>query len=78
VRANAVFERELYNDEDLKVFSSKMFIVWNGNHCLQAWLPLINRDHANYFQWHYAVESIILEVKGDIATMLAALHEVNW
>jgi hypothetical protein len=78
VRANAAFERELQNDEDLKVFSGKMFMVWDGNHRLQAWLPLINRDHAADFTWHYAVESIILEVKGDIATMLAALHEVNW
>ena len=76
--ANAAFERELQNDEDLKVFSGKMFMVWDGNHRLQAWLPLINRDHADDFQWHYAVESIILEVKGDVATTLTALHEVNW
>jgi len=27
VKANAAFERELHNDEDLKVFSRKMFMV---------------------------------------------------
>lgn len=78
VRANDAFEKILQADEDLKVFSGKMFMVWDGNHRLQAWLPIINRDHTHDPAWHYAVESIILDVKGDIATMLAALHEVNW
>ena len=32
-------------DEDLKVFSGKIFMVWDGNHRLQAWLPIINQDH---------------------------------
>jgi len=36
VRANVVFERELHNDEDFKIFSGKMFMVWDGNHYLQA------------------------------------------
>jgi hypothetical protein len=40
--ANAAFEKELENDEDLKVFCGKMFMVWDGNHCLQAWLPIID------------------------------------
>ena len=78
IRANDAFEQQLQNDEDLKVFSGKMFMVWDGNHRFQAWLPIINRDHAYDFTWHYSVESIILDVHGDIATMLAALHEVNW
>ena len=78
VRAIDAFEKILQTDEDLKVFSGKMFMVWDGNHRLQAWLPIIYRDHTHDPTWHYAVESIILDVKGDIATMLAALHEVNW
>ena len=78
VRANDAFEKILQTDEDLKVLSGKIFIVWDGNHRFQAWLPIINRDHAHDFTWHYDVESIILDVQGDIATMLAALHEVNW
>ena len=41
-------------------------------------IVIINRDHTHDPAWHYAIESIILDVKGDIATMLAALHEVNW
>lgn len=78
VRANDAFEKELQKDDDLRIFSGKMFMVWDGNHRLQAWLPIINRDHAHDYTWHFAVESIVLDVKGDVATMLAALHEVNW
>lgn len=41
-------------------------------------MPIINDDHSDEIEWHYSVESIILEVKGDVASMLTALHEVNW
>ena len=53
-------------------------MMWDGNHRLQSWLPIINQDHTHDPTWHYVVESIILDVKGDIATILATLHEVNW
>ena len=36
VRANDAFEKILQVVEDLKVFSGKMFMVWDGNHRLQA------------------------------------------
>jgi hypothetical protein len=78
IKANAEFEKELNSDDDLRVFSGKMFMVWDGNHRLQAWLPIINNEHKNDPTWHFAVESIILVVNGDIAGMLTALHEVNW
>jgi len=41
---------------------------------LQAWLPIINKDHADDFEWHFEVERIILNVKGDILGMLTTLH----
>jgi hypothetical protein len=78
VKANVEFENELNSDDDLRAFSGKMFMVWDGNHRLQAWLPIINNEHKNYRTWHFAVECIILVVNGDIAQMLTALHEVNW
>ena len=33
------FERVLHDDDDLRVFSNKMFMVWDGNHCIEAWIP---------------------------------------
>ena len=77
VLANERFEEELNADDDLKVFSGKMFMVWDGNHRLKAWLPIINREHAYDPDWHYAVESIVLTIKGDVASAIATLHHVN-
>ena len=44
---NAKFENLLQGDDDLHVFLGKMFMVWDGNHRLQAWLPIINNDHGH-------------------------------
>ena len=76
--ANEAFESELQKDDVLKQFSGQMFHVWDGNHRLQAWMPIINRDHSHDAKWHYAVESIILNVDGQVAPLLTALHQVNW
>jgi hypothetical protein len=78
VAVNAEFEQLLQSDDDLRVFSGKMFMVWDGNHRLQAWLPIINDDHGQDQSWHFSVESIILVVNGDVASLVAALHDVNW
>jgi hypothetical protein len=78
VAVNAEFEQLLQSDDDLRVFSGKMFMVWDGNHRLQAWLPIINDDHGQDQSWHFSVESIILVVNGDVASFVAALHDVNW
>lgn len=78
ITVNAEFESMLSSDPVLNVFSGKMFHVWDGNHRIQAWMPIISNDHPEDFDWHFSVESIILEVKGDVVSMLTALHEVNW
>ena len=78
VTANTAFENKLLQDDDLKCFSNKMFHVWDGNHRLQAWLPVINKDHSDDLNWHYSVESIVLEVQRAVGLLLSALHQVNW
>jgi hypothetical protein len=55
-----------------------MFHVWDDNHRIQAWMPIINNDHLDDISWHYTVKSIILVVNGDVVSMLTALHEINW
>jgi hypothetical protein len=77
ISMNAEFEHLLQSDADLQVFSGKMFMVWDGNHRLQAWLPIINEDHGLDRSWHFSVESIILVVNGDVASLVASLHDVN-
>jgi hypothetical protein len=53
-------------------------MVWDENHRLQAWFPIINNEHGDNPSWHFLVESIILVVSGDVAGMLITPHEVNW
>ena len=75
---NDKFEKKLLADVDLKIFSNKMFMVWDGNHRLQAWMPIIEQFHTHDINWHFCVESVILEPRGNVPSMIAALHEVNW
>ena len=72
---NEEFEKTLLADEDLKIFSNKMFMVWDGNHRLQAWMPSIEQFYIHDINWHFCV---ILEPRGDVPSVIAALHEVNW
>jgi hypothetical protein len=78
ISVNAEFEHLLQSDADLQVFLGKMFMVWDGNHRLQAWLSIINEDHSLDRSWHFSMESIILVVNGDVASLVASLHDVNW
>jgi len=75
---NEDFEKTLLGDDDLKIFSNKMFHVWDGNHRLAAWMPIIEQFHARDINWHFCVESVILDPKKDVPSVLTALHEVNW
>ena len=75
---NEEFEEKLLADDDLKIFSNKMFMIWDGNHRLQAWMPIIEQFHAHDINWHFCVEGVILDPRGDVPSMIAALHEINW
>ena len=76
-QVNEEFENKLLADDDLKIFSNKMFMVWDGNHRLQAWMPIIEPFHTHDINWHFCVEVIILDPKIDVPSVIAALHEVN-
>ncbi|KAG0594988.1 hypothetical protein M758_UG129100 [Ceratodon purpureus] len=77
INVNDELERMLQEDEDIKIFSLKRFQMWKGNHRLQAWMPIIDQEHFGDIDWHYSVESLILDSNGDIPSILTALHEVN-
>ena len=42
---NDEFENKFLADDDLKVFLNKIFMVWDGNHRPQAWIPIIEQFH---------------------------------
>lgn len=78
IMVNEEFEKKLLEDDDLKVVSNKMYMVWDGNHPLQAWMSIIDRDHAHDISLHYCVESVIRNPNANVASILTTLHKVNW
>jgi hypothetical protein len=75
---NEEFEKKLLADNDLKIFLNTLFIVWDGNHRLQAWMPIIEQFHTHDINWFFCVEVVILDPRGDVPSVIAALHEVIW
>ena len=67
-----------FTDNDLRIFSNKMFMVWDGNHRLQAWLPIIEQFHTHDIIWQFYVESVIFDSREDVSFVIDILYEVNW
>lgn len=61
-KADRDFERALKSNPDLVKFSNKMFHVWDGNHRLLAWYPLIEWNHMHDPAFHVPVKSIVLSI----------------
>ena len=61
-KADRDFESTLNNNRVLKKFSNMMFHVWDGNHRLLAWYPLIEWNHKSDLAFHVLVKSIILSI----------------
>jgi hypothetical protein len=75
---NDKFEKELMADDDLAQLRGKMFYVWDGNHRVSAWMRHITNCHSQEFDWHYRVQCIILDPRGQVANLLNAMSDVNW
>jgi hypothetical protein len=57
VSVNAEIEAIVAADPILSVFDEKMFHVWDGDHKVQAWMPIIDQDHRDDLEWHYFVDN---------------------
>ena len=76
--ANDSFEKYLAADSDLKVFSNKMFFVYEGNHRLSAWWRHINKHHGSDPTWHISVDCIVLDARKQNNNLLNAMNNINW
>ena len=54
-----------------------MFFVCDGNHRRQAWLNHIDRLYRTDEDWHYLVDSIILDTKGKNGFVMQVMHNIN-
>lgn len=61
-KADRDFERVLNSNPELARFSNRMFHVWDGNHRLLAWYPLIEWNHKYDPAFHVPVKSIMLSI----------------
>ena len=75
---NEEFDNAFFTDNDLRIFSNKMFMVWDGNHRLQAWLPIIEQFHTHDINWQFYVEGVIFDSREDVSFVIDILYEVNW
>ena len=72
------FEERLQSNPELQSFSKKMFFVWDGNHRLRAWYPLINEMHPDDWTFHVPVRCTLVKVtRENKLKLLSAMRDVN-
>jgi hypothetical protein len=74
---NDVFNSFLLSDLNLAGLTNLMFFVCDGNHRRQAWLNHIERVHQTDEDWHYLVDSILLDTKGKNGLVMQVMHDIN-
>jgi hypothetical protein len=74
---NEEFNKYLSSVPELSGFTNMMFFVCDGNHRLQAWLNHIDRLHKSEPNWHYMVDSILLNTVGKIGVVMQVMHDIN-
>lgn len=60
--AEKTFEDQCQAIPELRIFSNKMFFIWDGNHRFKAWMEEIQQFHYDDPDFHPAVKSIVLRV----------------
>lgn len=64
------FNKYLSGFPGMQQYINKMFFVCDGNHRRVAWMNHIERLHKNEASWHYSVDAIIFETKGQIGVVM--------
>src|SRR5579875_1824715 len=63
-KKNAIFNAHVESLPELQFLKNIKFYVCDGNHRLLVWMNYITRKHSKDWDWHYAVDSIVLDAKG--------------
>jgi hypothetical protein len=72
-----VFNMFVDFDPNMVHLKNRMFYVCDGNHRLLSWMGYIWRLHNSDIDWHYLVDSIVLDTKGKTSIVLSAMHNIN-
>ena len=74
---NEEFEAKLVANPDLSKLSGRMFFICDGNHQFKAWTSYIKRLHSDELSWHYAMDSICLDISGKMEVLLNSMDNIN-
>jgi hypothetical protein len=72
-----VFNSFVESDPDLAHLKNRMLFVCDGNHRLLSWMRYIRRLHSSDVEWHYSVDSIVLDTTGKSSIVLSLMHDIN-
>jgi hypothetical protein len=61
-----LFNSFVDSDPDLAHLKDRIFFVCDGNHRLLSWMRHIQRLHNTDIDWHYLVDSIVLDTKWEV------------
>lgn len=76
-KKNDEFEDSLKLDPALAPLSGIMFHVYDGNHRLKSWMPIIQKEHSHDLNWHFMVETIVLNVGVNLAVLIPVMNDIN-
>ena len=74
---NDIFNASVDTEPELCFLKNLKFFVCDSNHRVIAWMRHIARKHLNDKDWHYAVDSIVLDTKGRIELVMHVMHDIN-
>ena len=74
---NDIFNASIDTEPELRFLKNLKFFVCDGNHKVIAWKRHIARKHLKDKEWHYAVDSIVLDTKGRIELVMHVMHDIN-
>ena len=74
---NGIFNANVEVMPELMFLKHLKFYVCDGNHRLISWMNYITKKHAKDKDWHYAVDSIVLDTKGKTELVMHVMHDIN-
>jgi hypothetical protein len=76
-KRNDMFNAKVQAVPELRFLKNLKFFVCDGNHRLLSWMNYITRKHSKDWDWHCAVDSIILDTKGKTELVMHVMHDIN-
>ena len=77
-RRVAEFEERVQSNLELQRFLNKMFFVWDGNHRLKTWYPLINEMHSTEAEFHVPMMcTLVMVTRENKLKLVNAMWDIN-